>query len=147
MKKQKEIKSKNVFFIKSIEILSFSINSKEKPLPEQLTFKFNVRLEFKTNDDLNYLYLITHIDIENVDLSIMVGQLSVSCIFQIENISKKIKIKDNHSIDIPTELLEELIEVSVSTTRGVMFSTFKGTFLHNAVLPIMDVKQFVPLNK
>jgi hypothetical protein len=35
-----------------------------------------------------------------------------------------------------------LNRISISTTRGAMFSTFKGTFLHAAILPIVDPKNF-----
>jgi uncharacterized protein YbbC (DUF1343 family) len=40
-----------------------------------------------------------------------------------------------------------LNSISLSTTRGAMFSTFKGTFLHGAVLPIIDPKQFQALDQ
>jgi hypothetical protein len=43
---------------------------------------------------------------------------------------------------LPSGIIDLLNSVSVSTVRGMMFSAFKGTFLHNAVLPVIDPKTF-----
>ncbi len=50
--------------------------------------------------------------------------------------------KDSNGLTmiIPDSLSEILNSVSISTTRGVMHSTLKGTFLNNAILPIIDTK-------
>ncbi|MBL0073688.1 MAG: hypothetical protein IPP34_18540 [Bacteroidetes bacterium] len=69
------------------------------------------------------------------------GALSVSCIFEILNFEDVIKVEADGKVNIPPRLIETLNIISISTTRGVMFSTFKGT-LHGAVLPIIDPKQF-----
>ncbi len=147
MKKQNTNKTKYEFGIKTIEILSHSISSQGRPLPEELTFNFNVRVEFKTNETPNNLFVVVHVEIENIKAKSIIGQFSLSCIFNIKNMNKILKIQDNGPLDIPREFLNDLIEISISTTRGVMFSTFKGTFLHNAILPILDVNQFIPLSK
>jgi hypothetical protein len=68
--------------------------------------------------------------------------LSVSCIFEIANFEDVIKLEADGKVNIPQSLIETFNIISISTTRGVMFSTFKGTFLHGAVLPIIDPKQF-----
>jgi hypothetical protein len=65
-----------------------------------------------------------------------------SNIYEILNFVDVIKISTDGKLDIPQALIEVLNSISISTTRGVMFSTFKGTFLHNAVLPIIDPRQF-----
>jgi hypothetical protein len=42
--------------------------------------------------------------------------------------------------EINEAFAETLNSISISTTRGVMFSELKGTILHHAFLPIIDVK-------
>jgi hypothetical protein len=86
--------------------------------------------------------VIVHVEIKNDDHSVVLGSLSVSCIFEILNFEDVIKVEADGKVNIPQRLIETLNIISVSTTRGVMFSTFKGTFLHGAVLPIIDPKQF-----
>ena len=44
--------------------------------------------------------------------------------------------------ELPTDIIVTINSISISTIRGIMFSTFKGTYLHNAFLPIIDPKSF-----
>ena len=71
----------------------------------------------------------------------VLGALSVSCIFDIVNFEDVITVEADGKVNIPQRLIETLNIISISTTRGVMFSTFKGTFLHSAILPIIDPQQ------
>jgi formate-dependent nitrite reductase membrane component NrfD len=42
------------------------------------------------------------------------------------------------------ETLNTLLGISVSTLRGLMYGAFKGTFLNNALLPLVDIAQIQP---
>jgi hypothetical protein len=44
------------------------------------------------------------------------------------------------NLNVPQGLTELLAVQAIATMRGIMFSTFKGTFLHNAVLPLIDTR-------
>ena len=44
------------------------------------------------------------------------------------------------TFELPDGLADILNSVALSTARGIMFSEFKGTLLHHAFLPIVDVK-------
>ena len=46
-------------------------------------------------------------------------------------------------ITMPGALAEILNSISISTTRGVMYAAFRGTFLQHAILPIVDPRQLV----
>ena len=49
------------------------------------------------------------------------------------------KLLDWISISEPLDIfISTLNSISISTTRGMMFSAFRGTFLHNAILPLID---------
>ncbi len=61
----------------------------------------------------------------------------------------KCQIKKQHVADeIDKELkpLSVIIiamnSISISTLRGIMFSTLKGAYLRNAILPVIDPKSF-----
>jgi hypothetical protein len=128
--------------IRGIEILNGSLNLPAKPPTPVTNFNFNINIDSRA-DALNKLvFVIVHVSINNDDHSDVLGALSVSCIYEIPNYADVIKSDSEGKLDIPQHLIETLNSLSISTTRGVMFSTFKGTFLHDAVLPIIDPKQF-----
>ena len=127
--------------IKAIELLNSSLQLPAVPNITVTTFNFNISIESKADASNNLIYVIVHIEIKNDDHSLVLGALSVSCIYEIANFEDIIKIEENGRLEMPAQLIEMLNSISISTTRGVMFSTFKGTFLHGAVLPIIDPKQ------
>lgn len=128
--------------IKAIELLNSSIELPANPNKPMTNFNFNIGIENRVDVTNKLIFVIVHIEVKNEDQSIVLGNLSVSCIFKIVNFSDIIKIEIDGKVNIPQKLVETLNSISISTTRGVMFSTFRGTFLHGAVLPIIDPKQF-----
>lgn len=128
--------------IRAIEILNGSLQLPATPNAAITTFNFNISIESRADAPNKLVFVIVHVEIKNDDHSLVMGALSVSCIYEIVNFDEVIKIEENGKLDIPQRLIETLNIISISTTRGVMFSTFKGTFLHGAVLPIIDPKQF-----
>jgi hypothetical protein len=126
--------------IRAIELLNSSL---KLPANTSITnFNFNINIESRIDAPQKYVFVIVHVEIKNDDQSIILGALSVSCIFDILNFEEVIKVETDGKLNIPQQLIETLNTISISTTRGVMFSTFKGTFLHGAVLPLVDPKQF-----
>lgn len=128
--------------IRSIELLNGSLQLPATQNTSVTTFNFNISIESKADAPNKFVFVIVHVEIKNDDHSLILGALSVSCIYEIVNFDEVIKIDENGKLDIPQQLIETLNIISISTTRGVMFSTFKGTFLHGAVLPIIDPNQF-----
>ena len=128
--------------IKAIELLNGTLNLPANPNAPVTNFNFNIGIESRTDVANKLVFVIVHIEIKNDDHSLVLGAISVSCIFEITNFDEVIKVEADGKVNIPPKLIETLNIISISTTRGVMFSTFKGTFLHGAVLPIIDPKQF-----
>jgi hypothetical protein len=127
--------------IRAIELLNGSLNLPANPNTPVTNFNFNISIESRADAVNKLVFVIVHVEIKNDDYSIVLGALSVSCIFEIVNFKDVIKVEADGKVNIPQRLIETLNIISISTTRGVMFSTFKGTFLHSAVLPIIDPKQ------
>ena len=128
--------------IKAVELLNHSLTLPANPNTSITNYNFNVSIESRADSAKKLVFVIVHIDIETDNLSVLLGNLSVSCIFEIINFEDIIKVEADGKVNIPQQLIETLNMISISTSRGVMFSTFKGTFLHNAVLPLIDPKQF-----
>lgn len=133
--------------LKSIELLKGSISLPSLPEVSLSNFNFNINLESKADATNKFLFVIVSVDIRSEDQNHILGSIAVSCIYSIVNFDEVVKIEDDGKLDIPQPLVEILNSISISTTRGVMFSTFKGTFLHNAFLPIVDPRSFKPVEQ
>lgn len=128
--------------LKSIELLKGSISLPSVPEVSLNNFNFNISLESKADATNKFLFVIVSVEIRSEDQNHILGSLAVSCIYSIVNFDEVVKIEADGKLDIPQPLVEILNSISISTARGVMFSTFKGTFLHNAFLPIVDPRSF-----
>lgn len=127
--------------LRAIELLNSSLTLPANPDITVTNFNFNINIEIRADTMNKLVFVIVHIDIKNNGHSEVLGALSVSCIFDIVNFEDVIKIEADGKVNIPQRMIETLNIISISTTRGVMFSTFKGTFLHSAILPIIDPQQ------
>lgn len=130
--------------LKSIELLKGSIELPAIPNVSLTNFNFNISLESKSDSINKLLFVIVSVEIKSEDQNHLLGSLAASCIYSISNFDEMIKIEADGRLNIPQPLIEILNSISLSTTRGIMFSTFKGTFLHNAFLPIIDPRSFKP---
>lgn len=130
------------FQIKSIELLKGSINLPSTPDVSLTNFTFNINLENKADPSSKMLFVIVTVEIMSEDQNHILGSLVASCIYEVANFEEIIKIEENGRLNIPQQISEIFNSISISTTRGMMFSTFKGTFLHNAILPIIDPRSF-----
>jgi hypothetical protein len=127
----------------AIELIRGGLVLPEKPTVSLSTFNFVVNLETRADSSKKAIFIIVSVEIKSEDQQIVMGSLTASCMFIIMNFEELIKIDEARKISMPAGLSEILSSISISTTRGLMFSTFKGTFLHNAVLPILNPRDFV----
>ena len=72
----------------------------------------------------------------NEQIDLKPGSLTANCIFEVENMNDFMDTK-TRNINLPEEFVITLNSITISTARGIMFNQFKGTFLHNAILPII----------
>jgi hypothetical protein len=88
--------------------------------------------------------VIIGVKIFDNDKANLLGDVATNCMFFIENFSEIITTKADNTFVIPDNLLIVLNSISLSTTRGILWSSFRGTPLHTALLPIVDPKLFKP---
>lgn len=123
------------FGLLKIDIIESILNS---PNPEQsnpASFHFNINLEHRFIIDKTVLVVI--LDIEMFDNKYELGSIKTGCTFELEEFDNYLST-DKKSIKLPEALTLMLNSIAISTTRGVMFAHFRGTHLHNAILPIID---------
>jgi hypothetical protein len=127
--------------IKGVELLKTQINL---PSPEfsPKEFQFNIDLETRFDPVQKIAIIVTSSEVKADSKPELLAVVSSACIFGIDNFDEVFKIVSEDKIDAPDEIMYILISISISTMRGVMFEQFRGTYLHGAVLPIIDPKQF-----
>jgi hypothetical protein len=122
------------FQIQGIELVESSFKFSEQRGGNDV-FRFNINLEHLFNGDKDVLIVKTEINILDESSTEVVGNIKTHVAFNILNLAKY--FKDNKP-NLPEVFVSTLNSISISTTRGMMFSAFRGTFLHNAILPLID---------
>jgi hypothetical protein len=125
---------------KALEILHSSVNVPQEPNVEVGNFHFNINLDTKADGAQKLLVMIVQVEVRSEDQQHLLGALVVSNIFEVTNFEQVITADFSGNLNVPPGITELLASQSVATMRGLMFATFKGTFLHNAVLPLIDTR-------
>lgn len=131
------------FKIKGIELVDFKLNQPKEPLALETVFSFDINLEQHMIPEQKIVAILVRIDINiNNDKKNSCASMAASCIFDVENLHEFLS-EDSKQVQLPDMILTTLNSISLSTVRGLMFGKLMGTYLHNAILPIVDPKQFV----
>lgn len=131
------------FQLKGIELLDFCFIHPKQPIPPQMVFNFDIKLEHKIPSDNKLIAVVVTIDVREGNKTDKLGSMMASCVYEVPDINDYID-KNTNLPKFPELFMTTINSVSISTVRGIMFSQFRGTFLHNAVLPVVDPKSFVP---
>lgn len=150
-KKKEKIKESKVqsnmpkiqFQVRGIELIDFSLNSPNVILPEAHAINYNTNILSRIDKDNKLIYIVVNIDVTDLEQKVKYARVEVSIIFQVNNFEEVVTFKSDSTVHIESHINEILNSISVSTTRGVMFGLFRGTFLHYAILPIIDPTKFV----
>src|SRR5215211_9112212 len=104
---------------------------------ENETFTFAISAQSFNDPSKEIIVIFTRVIISKETVGERIGTITVAVGFYIENFNTHFKQAENDQIRIPDEVEIMLRSMALSTTRGVMFSEFKGTQLHKAFLPII----------
>ena len=129
------------FQITGIELLDFCLNENHQKQGEKVTYQFEINIEHRYNIESGIVFVICKVSIYNERKDLLFGNLKSSCDFKIENLATYFDEKTK-VLQLPDQLVVTLNSLSVSTTRGLISSQFRGTSLHNAVLPVIDPNSF-----
>lgn len=133
---------KNIEFqLINIEILESEIKTPKETLAKNIIFSFDIAIEQRFNIEQELIFVICDITIfpqDNPEQKL--GKYCSSCAFKVNNLSKY--ISESKEINFSENFIFTINSVALSTTRGLMFSLFKGTFLQSAILPLLDPSQY-----
>lgn len=127
------------FRLKNIELLQSSLSAIDYAISMDTIFKFNINIEHLVIINENCIAVKPNVEIFTEENNFILGNLSSSLMFEIENLASYVVDKE---VKLPSDIIVAINSISISTIRGIMFSTFKGTYLHNAFLPVIDPKAF-----
>lgn len=129
------------FQLKNIELIETCIRAPQKQLAKDSVFQFDINLEHRISIDGDNVFVICSVSVLNETKEQVFGKLKAGCIFEVKDLSQFWDAKTKKHT-LPGPLIITLNSISIATIRGVMFSFFRGTYLHNAVLPVIDPKKF-----
>jgi len=130
------------FQIKGIELLEINLKHIQIPLNPERVYNFSITIEQRINNEEKLVSVITSIDVIHEQDQQCHASIKTSVIFLIGNLQDFIT-PNTSQVTLPDQFIVTLNSISLSTTRGIMFSSFKGTFMHNAFLPIINPVDFV----
>ncbi len=134
------METQNISFkLKNIELIQSNITPIDYVLSPDVIFKFTINIEHLINIKDNLIAIKPNIIIFTEDNDTILGTLTASLVFEFDNLSSFVI---ENEIKLPLDIIIAINSLSISTVRGIMFSTFKGTYLHNAFLPVIDPKAF-----
>jgi len=125
--------------LKSVELIDVCLKHPDKSNIHIQKYNFNINIEQKINNENKLIIVIIDIKIMGDDKLLELGSIKTSNIYEILNFNDFI-ISDTDTAEFPEKFMMDLNSISISTTRGIMFSQFSGTYLHNAILPIIEIK-------
>jgi len=127
------------FSLKGIEIIDLQLIHPEKAIPEDIIYDFEIDIKHRLNIENDLVFVICNVDVF-IEKDLKLGQLKLNCAFHFSSI-KNLLAKDQ-KLNLPEDVVVTINSIAISTIRGVMFSEFKGTFLHSAMIPLVDPKGF-----
>jgi hypothetical protein len=134
------METQNISFrLKNIELIQYNIKPIDYILSPDVIFKFTINIEHLVNIKDNIIAIKPNIEIFTEENETILGTLTASLVFEFDNLSAFVI---ENEIKLPLDIIIAINSLSISTVRGIMFSTFKGTYLHNAFLPVIDPKAF-----
>lgn len=123
--------------LQAIELLSSTLNPPAETKGGDVDYLFDIGIEHRMSEADKLVFVMVSVAVRVDERSEPLGSLVSSCIFQIGNFEEIVLSGPNGNFQLSKKLAGIVNDISISTTRGLMFATFKGTFLHNAVLPVV----------
>jgi hypothetical protein len=129
----------------AIQTISKSMaQSPEPPIDLSLT-SFNITVETRVHAQSRLVMPYVHLKVNRTDTKMELASLTVAYYFEIEEFDKFILLNEDKLYLIPPHLDALIRPVCISTTRGVFYSEFRGTYLHNCIMPVVFMDAFTEI--
>lgn len=130
--------------IEGVDLLNKSFHN--VPIAPNDMFNHQLKTQAVGDENKNLVIVFTQVKISNIkEPIILLGEINIAMRFGIENFKEDFPKNESGKYLIPIEVENLLKSIAISTLRGIMFSEFKGTSLHNATLPIILMDSLKPV--
>lgn len=127
------------FRLVGLQIMSIFLETAPE-IPQEFKFVFELTIENKVQADRNIILVFVYVKIYNDDKTKILGKLDTVSFFEVLNFTDFVKQNENGIYDVSPDLDKIIRPIAISTTRGIVYSEFKGTYLHNALMPVVLMK-------
>lgn len=131
------------FKLTAVELLEFSLTFNERLITDLKLFHYNINIEHRIVEESKLVMVIMHVSVLHEDQESILATVKASCVYEVTNIEEIIK-KQGNNLSILEGASTIVNSITISTVRGIMFSLFRGTILHNAILPVIEPKSLIP---
>src|SRR4051812_22787887 len=114
------------FQLSGIQIISKSLTAVEPTGMPSIKFQFEITIEQKVQSKTKSILVFVFVNIYNEDKSNLWGHLNSVCFFAIHNFDEAIIQNENNAYVIPDEFQKLINPIAISTTRGIIYSEFRG---------------------
>jgi DNA helicase TIP49 (TBP-interacting protein) len=133
------------YALQSIEVVSKSMT--ERPAQAGPLFFFEVNITTRVKAEDKVVIPLVNIKIKEGNTNQLLAEIVVGVIFVVIEFDKYIVLNSEGLYVIPQILEQTINPISISTARGVMFCEFRGSYLHNAILPVIAINQRQAITK
>ncbi len=135
------------FRFSGIQILSKNYAMAPSDFDQSKGLSFTVLVETRTDEVTKIVSLIVFIKIlygadSELAKPVELASFSVAYYFEISDFEKVILKNEDNAFIIPQQLDSIIKPASISTTRGIIYSELRGTYLHQAIMPIVFIDNF-----
>jgi hypothetical protein len=137
------------FRFATIQIASKRMEQNTNPVNNDVVFNFNIKVETRVQAANRLVMPFVTVVITEQDKPIELASFTIVCIFHVENFEETVKLNEQNLYIVPPDFDTMIRQISISTTRGVIYSELRGTYLHNAIVPVffMDALKQEPENQ
>lgn len=140
--------STRVFNIRfaNIDLISKLLIPQPDWIVDNQNFGFNIKVDLQLYQKEKVVGVISDIKIlanKEDDQSYILGDFKTICLYHLPDFDTVFNKNENNIFEVPIELEIALKSTSLSTTRGVIFSELRGTYLHGIVMPLFDMNKLV----
>ncbi|QEC45685.1 hypothetical protein [Pseudobacter ginsenosidimutans] len=124
-----------------IDLISFTLLPKPAHKFSKADVEFNIRQELQMDPVKEMVTAFTLIYFREAGKKEFMASIEVACAFELKNIKKLIKKDDvAKGSTISEELDTAMNRIAVATSRGILFSQLKGTYLHEYIMPLHPIE-------
>lgn len=139
---EKKNKSYKIDF-KGIELVSKLLEEPKELQGGEIKFHFNFISDLKLFPPNKTVFIVTEITISETISNRKLALFKTLCMFTFPDFENIFKLREDDKFDIPLNLEITLKSAGISTSRGIIYSELRGTYLSNATLPLIDIASII----